>query len=543
MLRRWGKLRIRCLEMKTSGLLPVPTVNVLMTIFFVILANNIHCYNGRSELMTKKIQNQFKYQDIIGRDRGSSTKLVPFEQYGKKIKPKSINPGTKRKIKKILNRIKPASAVQLSKKMESKPPEDTFAQLSPSNGVYKNKYAKLKARRRYMSRRKQLSEYNLGFSTNRTFNLEREVNISSLVNVVNKHSTVKPIDLSVHRNKQKIIKYTYQADTSWNPVKKLSKASLSKASPVKNRSMSHRKRRLWSHPDENQLLRLNKIRKRRIFMAERHGKKSMTAYKHMRTDSVNARAIKVNATKRLTRTRMEPGNKSTIGKVFRVEAGSPKPTTQTVNAEVGEVIAETTMLRRPEIRGRPQLDYPIYASIPETSFHCDSQRYWGMYADVDTRCQIWHYCDRYGKQHSFLCPNGTVFSQTTFICDWWFNVDCPTSQQLYVTNEVLSLLPAPPQRTFPEDFQGPVVDWYIFQRHQEKSYRKEKYIKLSSEGKQLRSIRFLETHDLPPWFSAKDKFLYIKLKELEHTSKLNSNFRQRQPVKKALSSYRYIDSH
>lgn len=23
---------------------------------------------------------------------------------------------------------------------------------------------------------------------------------------------------------------------------------------------------------------------------------------------------------------------------------------------------------------------------------------------------------------SFLCPNGTVFSQTTRVCDWWFKV-------------------------------------------------------------------------------------------------------------------------
>ena len=25
---------------------------------------------------------------------------------------------------------------------------------------------------------------------------------------------------------------------------------------------------------------------------------------------------------------------------------------------------------------------------------------------------------------SFLCPNGTVFNQEYFTCDWWFNVDC-----------------------------------------------------------------------------------------------------------------------
>ena len=26
--------------------------------------------------------------------------------------------------------------------------------------------------------------------------------------------------------------------------------------------------------------------------------------------------------------------------------------------------------------------------------------------------------------HTFLCPNGTVFDQDGFMCDWWFNVEC-----------------------------------------------------------------------------------------------------------------------
>ena len=29
--------------------------------------------------------------------------------------------------------------------------------------------------------------------------------------------------------------------------------------------------------------------------------------------------------------------------------------------------------------------------------------------------------------YSFLCPNGTIFNQEYFICDWWFNVDCAES--------------------------------------------------------------------------------------------------------------------
>ena len=33
---------------------------------------------------------------------------------------------------------------------------------------------------------------------------------------------------------------------------------------------------------------------------------------------------------------------------------------------------------------------------------------------------LYHHSSRY----SFLCPNGTLFQQQYFICDWWFNVDC-----------------------------------------------------------------------------------------------------------------------
>lgn len=33
-------------------------------------------------------------------------------------------------------------------------------------------------------------------------------------------------------------------------------------------------------------------------------------------------------------------------------------------------------------------------------------------------------CEADGRQHSFLCPNGTVFSQRLLTCDWWYNVRC-----------------------------------------------------------------------------------------------------------------------
>ena len=34
------------------------------------------------------------------------------------------------------------------------------------------------------------------------------------------------------------------------------------------------------------------------------------------------------------------------------------------------------------------------------------------------------------SKYTFLCPNGTIFNQAYFICDWWFNVDCAEAEAL-----------------------------------------------------------------------------------------------------------------
>ncbi|CAH3920521.1 uncharacterized protein LOC123708824 [Pieris brassicae] len=86
------------------------------------------------------------------------------------------------------------------------------------------------------------------------------------------------------------------------------------------------------------------------------------------------------------------------------------------------------------IPGKPGIDYPLLGAVPYTNFYCDEQAYPGFFADMDTRCQAWHYCDIDGRQASFLCPNGTVFSQGVASCDWWFNVRCALSPALYPLN-------------------------------------------------------------------------------------------------------------
>ncbi|CAH0583026.1 unnamed protein product [Chrysodeixis includens] len=86
------------------------------------------------------------------------------------------------------------------------------------------------------------------------------------------------------------------------------------------------------------------------------------------------------------------------------------------------------------IPGKPGTDYPVLGAVPYTNFYCDEQAFPGFFADMETRCQAWHYCDIDGRQASFLCPNGTVFSQGVASCDWWFNVKCALSPALYPLN-------------------------------------------------------------------------------------------------------------
>ena len=66
--------------------------------------------------------------------------------------------------------------------------------------------------------------------------------------------------------------------------------------------------------------------------------------------------------------------------------------------------------------------------------------------------QVYHYCHFDGRQDSFLCANGTVFNQKVaaewsstlyisndqvFTCDWWYNVNCASSEGLYDLNDNL----------------------------------------------------------------------------------------------------------
>lgn len=120
------------------------------------------------------------------------------------------------------------------------------------------------------------------------------------------------------------------------------------------------------------------------------------------------------------------------------------------------------------VPGIPGEDYPIFPLAPDTSFLCEVQPVevrvhtcirtcWtslfdsliktrmcdlnplqGYYADPEADCQLYHVCSDSGDgifvKFDFLCPNGTVFNQEEFVCDWWFNVDCSKTEDLYFLN-------------------------------------------------------------------------------------------------------------
>ena len=66
----------------------------------------------------------------------------------------------------------------------------------------------------------------------------------------------------------------------------------------------------------------------------------------------------------------------------------------------------------------------------------------GYYADPEAQCQVFHICTADGQgglaKYSFLCPNGTIFNQNYFICDWWFNFDCAEAEGLYGRNDEIA---------------------------------------------------------------------------------------------------------
>ena len=107
----------------------------------------------------------------------------------------------------------------------------------------------------------------------------------------------------------------------------------------------------------------------------------------------------------------------------------------------------------PAIPGVAGTDYPVYNSVPDTGFDCSQQEFPGIYTDTladcqvgvrdytnkykDTFCQSFYLCQPNGQSTGFLCPNGTIFNQQYFVCDWWYNLDCAQQQDFYNLNQFI----------------------------------------------------------------------------------------------------------
>ncbi|KAF0298978.1 hypothetical protein FJT64_003680 [Amphibalanus amphitrite] len=96
------------------------------------------------------------------------------------------------------------------------------------------------------------------------------------------------------------------------------------------------------------------------------------------------------------------------------------------------------------IPGQAGVDYPTLNVLPQSSFDCGGQEADGFYADTsdEARCQAFWVCHN-DQKDGFLCPNGTVFNQRYFACDWWFNVRCQDSPQYYQLNRNIAVLGTP----------------------------------------------------------------------------------------------------
>ncbi|XP_063610196.1 endochitinase-like [Penaeus indicus] len=95
------------------------------------------------------------------------------------------------------------------------------------------------------------------------------------------------------------------------------------------------------------------------------------------------------------------------------------------------------------IPGEAGIDFPNYDEVPDTSFTCNAQEHPGLYADTEAQCQTFHICQEDGRQDSFLCPNGTIFNQQYFVCDWWYNFSCDHAARFYSLNALIYELPEP----------------------------------------------------------------------------------------------------
>jgi hypothetical protein len=125
--------------------------------------------------------------------------------------------------------------------------------------------------------------------------------------------------------------------------------------------------------------------------------------------------------------------------------------------EAASAMDPIDMLRM-AVPGTPGEDYPILGEVPDTAFDCTGRVEGGYYADTEAECQPFHICTNDGNggmsKYSFLCPNGTLFNQQYFICEYWFNVDCSLAESLYGLNDAIGTVEGGNEDAAPADSEA-----------------------------------------------------------------------------------------
>lgn len=77
-----------------------------------------------------------------------------------------------------------------------------------------------------------------------------------------------------------------------------------------------------------------------------------------------------------------------------------------------------------ESQAKSEKTVPALTAVVKTNFTCRGMKGPGWYVDLETGCQQYHRCYSAERSTAFICPPGTLFSQETLICDFWYNVNC-----------------------------------------------------------------------------------------------------------------------
>lgn len=131
--------------------------------------------------------------------------------------------------------------------------------------------------------------------------------------------------------------------------------------------------------------------------------------------------------------RPSAGSGTGTGSIYAPNTQFPSSATGRASTGTGNSIDDDYDGDFSAIPGVPGVDYPIYSQVPQTNFDCAQQALPGYYSDIEAQCQVFHIC-ALNRTYSFLCPNGTIFSQEVLVCIWWNQYDCASAPSLYANN-------------------------------------------------------------------------------------------------------------